>query len=108
MSSITYTKRDVARRTARKLGLKIYMVEEIVDGVFMTLREMMSEPSPQIRIEVRNFGVFEVKPTKAKPKARNPRTNEIIHVPPRRKTHFRPGKLLKTTLRLPLESLKGF
>ncbi|MCH7886998.1 MAG: integration host factor subunit beta [Candidatus Marinimicrobia bacterium] len=108
MSSITYTKRDVARSTARKLGLKIYMVEEIVDGVFTTLREMMSEEVPSIRIEVRNFGVFEVKPTKAKPKARNPRTNEIIHVPPRRKTHFRPGKLLKKSLRQPLETLRGY
>ena len=107
MGSITYTKRDVARRSARRLGLKIYMVEEIVDGVFTTLREMMSESSPQIRIEIRNFGVFEVKPTKAKPKARNPRTNEIIHVPPRRKTHFRPGKLLKKSLRTPLSEL-GF
>ena len=55
------------------------------------------------RIEIRNFGVFEVKPTKAKPRARNPRTNEEIYVPARRKTHFKPGKLLKEVLKKPME-----
>lgn len=105
MGVITYTKREVARRTARELGLKIYAVEQIVDGIFLTLRGMMSEPSRHIRIEIRNFGVFEVKPTKAKPKARNPRTNEVIHVPPRRKTHFKPGKILKESLRTPLDQI---
>ncbi|MBU0712997.1 HU family DNA-binding protein [bacterium] len=41
-----------------------------------------------LRIEIRGFGVFEVKPTRAKPKARNPRTNEIVYVPPRSKIPF--------------------
>jgi len=51
------------------------------------------------RIELRDFGVFEVKKTKPKPKARNPRTGEIIYVPARRKTHFKAGKILKDTLK---------
>ena len=78
MGAITYTKREVARRTAKKLGLKIYKVEAIVDGVFHTLQGMMSEPSRNIRIEIRNVGVFEVKPTKAKPKARNLRRGRCM------------------------------
>ena len=100
----TYTKKDVAKLTADKLGLKIFQTEEIVDSIFTVLREMMSGDEDDIRIEVRNFGVFEVKPTKAKPRARNPRTNEEIFVPPRRKTHFKPGKLLKEVLKKPLIS----
>ncbi|NQT24276.1 HU family DNA-binding protein, partial [candidate division KSB1 bacterium] len=48
------------------------------------------------------FGVFEVKKTKPKPKARNPKTGEIIYVPARRKTHFKAGKLLKEVLKQPL------
>jgi predicted secreted acid phosphatase len=40
-----------------------------------------------------------VKKTKPKPKARNPRTGEIIYVPARRKTHFKAGKLLKDVLK---------
>ncbi|HPC35579.1 MAG TPA: HU family DNA-binding protein [Candidatus Marinimicrobia bacterium] len=95
----TYTKKDVVRRTAEALDTKLVDTAEIVDGVFMVLREMLSEPDPKIRIEIRNFGVFEVKPTKAKPKARNPRTNEEVYVPARRKTHFKPGRLLKERMK---------
>ena len=58
----------------------------------------MTEESPYTRIEIRNFGVFETKATKAKPKARNPRTNEEVYVPPRRKVHYKPGKNIKTIL----------
>ena len=99
----TYTRKDVAKKTAEKLGQKIFQVEETVDAMFTALREMMSGDESNIRIEVRNFGVFEVKPTKAKPRARNPRTNEELFVPARRKTHFKPGKLLREVLKQPLK-----
>lgn len=99
--AITYTKKDVAKLTADKVGQKLAGVEEVVDKVFSVLRELMSSEEEEIRIEIRNFGVFEVKPTKAKPRARNPRTNEEIYVPPRKKTHFKPGKLLREVLKQP-------
>ena len=59
-------------------------------------------PEYAVRIEIRDFGVFEVKKTMAKPKARNPKTGEIIYVAARRKTHFKPGKLLKEVMKQPL------
>ena len=62
----------------------------------------MESACPECRVEIRDFGVFEVKQTKAKPQARNPRTNELVYVPARRKTHFRPGKQLKEALRTSL------
>lgn len=99
MTVKTYTKKDVVRRTAETLDTKLIDTAKIVDGVFQVLREMLSEPDPKIRIEIRNFGVFEVKPTKAKPKARNPRTNEEVYVPARRKTHFKPGRILKEKMK---------
>ncbi len=95
----TITKKDIARRTAKITSEKIYSTEKIVDGVFQALREFMSEANPEVRIEIRDFGVLEVKKTKAKPKARNPKTGEIIYVPARRKTHFKPGKLLKGVMK---------
>ncbi len=106
MRAKTYTKKDVVKRTAKKLNKKIYETEDIVDGVFQILREMLIEDDKQLRIEIRNFGTFEVKPTKAKPKARNPRTNEEVYVEPRRKTHFSPGKLIKEALKKPHSELK--
>lgn len=100
---LTITKKDVAKRTADMVDERIYVTEKIVDGVFTTLRKFMEEADPEVRIEIRDFGVFEVKKTKPKPKARNPKTGEIIYVPARRKTHFKAGKLLKEVLKQPLE-----
>ena len=98
----TVTKKEVSKRVAKKLGQKIYITEDFVNAVFESLREILSEANPEVRIEIRDFGVFEIKATKPKPKARNPRTGEIIYVPARRKTHFKPGKLLKDILKQPL------
>jgi len=106
-TKITITKKDVSKRTAKIVGEKIYLTEKVVDGVFQALREFMTEANPEVRIEIRDFGVFEVKKTKPKPKARNPKTGEIIYVPARRKTHFKAGKLLKETLKTPLSELEG-
>ncbi len=99
----TITKKDVAKRTAKIVNERIYVTEKIVDGVFTALREFMAEADPEIRIEIRDFGVFEVKKTKPKPKARNPKTGKIIYVPARRKTHFKAGKILKEVLKQPIE-----
>ncbi len=98
----TITKRDIARRVARQIDEKLPLTEKVVSALFTILREVMAEADPEVRIEIRDFGVLEVKTTKAKPKARNPRTGERVYVPPRRKTHFKPGKLLKEELKKPL------
>lgn len=100
---ITFTKRDVTERVAEKLDVPVSQMRVPVDTIFEVLREIMSEDHPRLRVEIRNFGVFEVKPTKAKPRARNPRTNEEVYVPPRRKSHFKPGRLLRNVLRRPLD-----
>jgi|ERR1041385_470545 integration host factor subunit beta len=94
----TYTKRDVAKRVAEVAHLKMHTASESVDNVFAAIREIMLSAETELRIEIRDFGVFEVKQTKSKPKARNPKSGEIIYVPARRKTHFKPGKLLKKFL----------
>jgi len=98
----TFIKKHVIERTAQKMKKEPKEISKTVDMVFTVLREIMAEADPEARIEIRDFGVFEVKKTKAKPKARNPKTNEEIYVPPRRKTHFKPGKLLKSSLKRPL------
>lgn len=99
----TITKKDVAKRTAKLSGEKMNVTERTVDALFTALRQLMSEADPEVRIEIRDFGVFEVKKTKPKPKARNPKTGEIIYVPARRKTHFKAGRRLKDVLKKPLE-----
>ena len=98
----TYTKKDIAQRVATVRKINSMDAARWVDDVLNAVRTIMMEADPELRIEIRDFGVFEVKLTKSKPKARNPRTGEIVFVPPRRKTHFKPSKLLKAFLSKPL------
>ena len=101
----TLTKKDVARRVSELQGIPLYKCEPWVHAVVMSIRELMEEADPEVRIELRDFGVFEVKKTKAKPKARNPKTNETVFIPSRRKTHFKPSKKLREVLQEPLADL---
>lgn len=98
----TFTKRDIVMRVAAAGNVNHTTAGNWVEIIFKVIREIMMSADPELRIEVRDFGVFEVKPTKSKPKARNPKSGEIIFVPPRRKTHFKPSKLLKSFLTQPL------
>ncbi|MBA4311754.1 MAG: DNA-binding protein [Chlorobiaceae bacterium] len=98
----TFTKRDIVKHVAQLRKSDLTTSAKWVDDIFSAIRDIMMTADPALRIEVRDFGVFEVKQTKSKPKARNPKTGEIIQVPPRRKTHFKPSKLLKKFLSQPL------
>jgi len=95
----TLTRKDVERKMEEKLLGKRATRKLIVDSLFDSLRELIMEAAPVIRIEIRDFGVFEVKKTKPKPKARNLKTGEFVFVPGRRKMHFKPGKILKNFLK---------
>ena len=77
----TYTKKDIATELSKRQNKSVRSSMTIVDDLFRILKDYLTEDNPYTRIEVRNFGVFESKPTKAKPRARNPRTNEEIYVP---------------------------
>ncbi len=91
----TVTKKDLARVVADTIGCKNNLTLQMVDSLFEAMRNTLIEGD---RIEIRGFGVLEVKNTKPKPAARNPRTGEVVYVPARRKTHFKPGKQLKEAL----------
>lgn len=101
----TLTKKDVARRVAELMDEPIYKSEPWVTSVVTAISDLLLQADPEVRIELRDFGVFEVKKTRAKPKARNPKTNETVFIPSRRKTHFKPSKKLKSVLQTPLVEL---
>ncbi len=101
----TLTKKDISRRVAEMMDEPIYQSEPWVSAVITAIGDLIIEADPERRIELRDFGVFEVKKTKAKPKARNPQTNETVFIPSRRKTHFKPSKRIKEVLQTPLREL---
>ena len=93
METKTYTKKDIATQLAQRNGISVRVSKDLVDDFFNIVRDFLTEDHPYIRIEIRNFGVFESKP---------PQTNEEIYVPAHKKTRFKPGKILKAHLRKPL------
>ena len=69
--------------------------KEIVQKTFDAIVETLVEDH---RIELRNFGVFEVKRRAAR-KARNPRTGEKVFVPEKFVVTFKPGKEMEERVR---------
>ncbi|MAT40436.1 MAG: DNA-binding protein [Ectothiorhodospiraceae bacterium] len=98
----TLTRKDIVQHLARQRNVKISEIDGWVDSVLESVRDLLMTADPEIRLELRDFGVFEVKMTKAKPRARNPKTGARLYVPPRRKTHFKPSKYMKAFLNKPL------
>jgi integration host factor subunit beta len=89
------TKKEIVKQIADKLELTQLKTKEIVQHTFDAIVETLLEVG---RIELRNFGVFEVKQRKAR-KARNPRTGERVDVPPKYVVTFKPGKEMEERVR---------
>ena len=81
----------VSERTGEKKELSAKMVNETLTAI----RSLMCSGDPEVRISIHDFGTFDIKKTRIRKNARNPRTNEAIEVPPRRRVSFTPGKYLK-------------
>lgn len=85
------TKRELVIKVAAKLGLTQNDVAGVVQTMFDTITDTLTEGD---RLEIRNFGVFEVKARDLRV-GRNPRTGEEVPIPQKRVASFKPGKVLK-------------
>jgi len=86
------TKRDLVIRIANETGL---VQQQVLDVLQKTL-DYISEALAQGKtVELRNFGVFEVKIRKARI-GRNPNAPETdVKIPPRAVVKFKPGKEMR-------------
>ncbi len=82
------TKKEIVRTISEEIGLTQLKTKEIVQKTFDAIVETLVADR---RIELRNFGVFEVK-RRAPRKARNPRTGDKVFVPEKFVVTFKPGK----------------
>jgi nucleoid DNA-binding protein len=89
------TKKEIVKQISDRIGLTQLKTKEIVQQTFDAIVETLIEVG---RIELRNFGVFEVKMRKAR-KARNPRTGERVDVEPKKVVTFKPGKEMEERVR---------
>jgi integration host factor subunit beta len=81
------TKKEIARKIAKQFGITQLLALEAVQMVFDRIRETLLDEG---RIELRNFGVFEVKRRRAR-KARNPRTGDSVPVAAKTVVTFKAG-----------------
>ena len=83
------------RTISEEAGLTQQQTKEIVQKTFDAIVECLVREG---RVELRNFGVFEVK-SRAARKARNPRTGEQVEVPQKHVVTFKPGKTMEAKVR---------
>ena len=95
------TKKEIVKTISDKHQLTQLKTKEIVQSTFEAIIETLVE---ERRIELRNFGVFEVKERAAR-KARNPRTGQRVDVPRKFVVTFKPGKEMEEKVRLLEERL---
>ena len=89
------TKKEIVKTISDEIGLTQLKTKEIVQKTFDAIVETLVEEK---RIELRNFGVFEVKQRAAR-KARNPRTGQRVDVPEKFVVTFKPGKEMEEKVR---------
>jgi nucleoid DNA-binding protein len=89
------TKKEIVKAISDEIGMTQLKTKEIVQKTFDAIVETLIEEK---RIELRNFGVFEVKKRAAR-KARNPRTGDKVFVPEKYVVTFKPGKEMEEKVR---------
>ena len=82
------TKKDIVRTISEELGLTQLKTKEIVQKTFDGIIDVLANDG---RIELRNFGVFEVKKRAAR-KGRNPKTGDAVDVPAKFVVTFKAGR----------------
>ena len=82
------TKKEIVKTISEEIGVTQLKTKEIVQKTFDAIIDTLVTDG---RIELRNFGVFEVKKRAAR-NARNPRTGDKVLVPEKYVVTFKPGK----------------
>jgi len=101
MSNIT--KKDIVDRIVDRTNEKRTVVKHIVQEFLDTLVDELGDRN---RIELRDFGVFEVKSREARI-AQNPKTLEKVVVPAKFVVKFKAGRLMKVRVEKPLSEINA-
>lgn len=84
-------KQDIVDEIYQQTGLPKKDVQLIVNLFLDSLKRAFLREE---RVELRGFGVFDIKLRKSRV-GRNPKTREVINIPPRKVVTFKPSKLVK-------------
>ena len=86
------TKADIIDAIYEKTGMNRKEIRTVMDLFIDTIKDALIEQRP---VELRGFGTFEVRIRKARQKARNPKTGELVSVSSHGIAAFRPGREMK-------------
>jgi DNA-binding protein HU-beta len=89
---VVVIKLDIVNAVVNKTGVSRTKAEQAVETVFEAMKNALGKGE---RIELRRFGVFNVRPRKTGI-GRNPRTGQEVSIPPGKAVRFKPGKELQT------------
>jgi DNA-binding protein HU-beta len=84
-------KLDIINEVVTRTGITKTKAELAVETVFQSMKRALAKGD---RIELRGFGVFNIKPRKTGI-GRNPRTGQEVNIPPGKAVRFKPGKELQ-------------
>jgi DNA-binding protein HU-beta len=85
-------KLDIVNAVVQRTNISRAKAEQAVETIFEALKNALGRGD---RIELRRFGVFNVRPRKTGI-GRNPRTGEQVNIPPGKAVRFKPGKELQS------------
>ena len=85
-------KADIISEVVNRTGITKTRAEMAVETVFETMKRALGQGE---RIELRGFGIFNVRPRKTGI-GRNPRTGAVVKIPPGKAVRFKPGKELQS------------
>jgi nucleoid DNA-binding protein len=86
------TKRELAIRIANETDLTQLAVKSVIQKTLDYIIESLEKGE---NVELRNFGVFQVRTRKAR-LGRNPnKPEDVVRIPAKRVPDFKPGKIMK-------------
>ena len=86
-------KSEIIKKLKQKNPQFTYLqLESLIDIILDTIIEKIVNNKP---VEIRQLGRFMIKIIKEKHNARNPKTNELIYVPEKKKISFKMSKKLQ-------------
>jgi nucleoid DNA-binding protein len=89
------TKKDIILKVSDETNLKQIDVKRVVQKTFDCIVAALVRGE---KIELRNFGVFKLKQRKSRI-GRNPRTGQVVPVPPRKVVVFKSGLEMKQMIK---------
>ena len=89
------SKKKIVESVSTDLDIDVGQAQRIVQRLLDTVLETLAAEG---RLELRNFGIFEVQ-RRAAYKARNPLTGERVDVPPKHVVTFKPGRVMQQRIK---------